>query len=142
VGTAPVTTATYAVIASDLNLNFLSPGTSYAAALEGSADLTVAYRGLASYADQLGFSYRYWPCANGGAGTCAAQCQATGGPFPCLMKPTVASYTCGVTSTVSITGGAAAVSSAAVDWNVNVPWEVYGSSRLQHVSGVLRGGSH
>ena len=131
----------YAVAASDLNLNFLTMETSYSAAVEGGAEVTVDYQGLPSYADELGFFYRYWPCANGGAGACASQCRATGGPYPCVMKPAVAAYSCGVASSAVVKAGAKPAS-AAVDWKVDVPWDVYGGGKTSHAVRTLWGDTY
>lgn len=132
-------TASYAVIASDLNLNFLTTGTAYAAAAApAAADVTVTYGGLPSYADLHGFDYRFWPCADGGAGACAAQCKATGGPYPCQMRPAISNYSCGVAALASVT--AADVPTAAdLVFTVDVPWNVFGAARTQHVVAAVPG---
>jgi hypothetical protein len=137
----PPTSEAYVVVASDLNLNFLHSGTSYAVAVQGDASATADYRGLASYTDLHGFFYRYWPCDRNGA--CASQCRASGAAAPCEMRPAVTGFSCGVAAAVIVTGGDQPDPGlVSIDWNVDVPWDVYGSSRLSHGGATLTGTSN
>ena len=102
--------------------------------------LKLSYWGLEQYSDLLGLFYRYWPCDQ--AGSCASQCRATGANAPCVMRPAVTNFSCGLTTSMTIKGGDKA-ESAAVRWNVDVPWTVYDKvGRISHggdaVSGVVR----
>jgi hypothetical protein len=115
-------------VASDLNLNFLNMNSDYAADRRpAAATVLVTYNGLAKYTDIVGMDWRYWPCANNGTGACASQCRATGAASPCQMRPQFTSFGCGLTETMTITGGTA-VESAEARWIVDVPWERYGTS--------------
>ncbi len=120
----PAVTQTYTVVASDLNLNRLSTSASYAVELV-SGSVTANYLGLPSYADLVGMGWRYWPCANGGAGPCASQCRIAG-PAACLMRPEFTGFSCGVAAEVDIEGGTAGP--AKLSWSVEVPWDRYGTS--------------
>jgi hypothetical protein len=135
----PATSQTYAVVASDMNMNFLHTQTTYGASFKPStADIKVEFSGLPSYADLVGMSWRYWPCANGGAGPCASQCRATAGASPCLMKPEFTGFSCGLTSSVTITGGTKpAIATATFD--VEVPWDRFGTSAKQKTSATVSG---
>ena len=135
---APATTEAYVVVASDMNLNFLDTGTTYGTTIvPDDAPIKVFYSGVAAYTDWLGVSYRYWPCDKTGA--CASQCRATGAAAPCTMVPSITNYSCGLAAGVSITGGEKA-GSGAVEWNVAVPWTVYGAiGRISKGGATLSG---
>jgi hypothetical protein len=138
------TTDSYSVVASDLNLNFLTMRTTYGVKASDGSSIKVFYGGLTSYTDLIGMDYRFWPCDR--AGKCASQCRSTGPNAPCLMTPLVSGYSCGLSSSFSVTGGEKA-EFATVYWDVDVPWDVYGGTagtkigRIQHggaaVSGVV-----
>lgn len=137
----PATSNSYVAVGSDLNLNFLNPGTKYGVASSPEdAPIKLAYAGLDQYTDLLGLFYRYWPCDKNGA--CASQCRATGAAAPCTMKPAIDNFSCGVAAGITITGGDKP-GSGTVEWNVDVPWTVYdGVGRIQFggdsVSGIVR----
>ncbi len=134
----PATSQTFGVVASDMNLNQLHTGTTYDVAVEGGAKVLAEYNGLTSYADDLGFVYRYWPCDRTGA--CASQCRATGTDAPCVMTPDVADFSCGIASSVTITGGSAPdPGTVFVDFTVDVPWKVYGGSKVSHGGRAIAG---
>ncbi len=126
----PATSQGYVVVASDLNLNFLTTATSYDVDVFGGSQVTATYRGLPGYSDELGFFYRYLPCDQPATGTpsCAAQCRATvggaSGTGPCVMRPSLSAFSCGVPASVTITGGDKAAPLVEVDWTVVTPWKV------------------
>jgi hypothetical protein len=131
----------YAAVASDGNFNFLTSKTTYAVAVAPStADLKPTYFGLPSYADLTGMEWRYWPCANAGAGPCASQCR---GPGACRMKPEFTGFTCGVAMTpmIAVTGGSKAAAGA-LRLLVDVPWNRYGGNLVDHDWVEVSGGSH
>lgn len=133
------TSDTYFVAASDMNLNMLATATSYAVTV-GAGTVTADYLGLASYADQLGAFYRYWPCDQTGA--CASQCRSTGAALPCVMTPAITSYSCGVSAPVVITGGATPdPGTVRIDWEVTTPYSVFGANRSYFVERILTGQS-
>jgi hypothetical protein len=119
---SPAESASYWVYAADMNLNFLHTETSYDVSNRGDGGIDLIYWGLDSYADDLGMGYRYWPCSGG---SCAAQCQATGGTT-CTMRPLVSGFSCGVRARFDVTAGQPGPVS--VDWTVEVPWSRYGTS--------------
>ena len=126
------------VVASDMNLNFLASQASYGVKVDGSGKVVPTYRGLASYADELGLFYQYWPCDT--AGSCASQCRArvpqigvpASGTGPCVMKPAITDFSCGVAAGVTITGGDAPDGTNVVDFTVDVPYGVYLGSKVMH----------
>lgn len=123
---AGTASASYVVVASDMNLNMLSTASTYAVDVVVGT-VTAEYSGFASYADLPGFRYRYWPCDQNGV--CASQCRATGAATPCVMTPSVDGFGCGVAAGVRIVrGGAADPGTDAVDWVVSTPYDLYGSS--------------
>jgi hypothetical protein len=133
------TSWSYKVFASDQNFNFLNTDTSYGVdSVPDPANVKLTYFGLSKYADLLGLDYRYWPCD--AAGKCASQCRATVGNGVCHMVPLVSGYTCGVASSLLVTG--AKEGSTTVRWNVSVPWDEYKNSYVQHggysVGGIVR----
>lgn len=133
----PPTSQTYAVYASDLNLNRLDAATQYSADVV-LGNVKVEYQGLASYADDLGLFYRYWPCDQ--TGSCASQCRSTGAALPCLMTPSLSGYECGIASAVRITGGDTADAiTDVVRWNVSTPYSVYGGQRTALSKTLLTG---
>jgi hypothetical protein len=136
----PATSEGFAVFASDLNLNFLHEGTQYGVSMwPESVSIEIEYDGLETYADTLGFFYQYWPCASGGAGACASQCRATGAAAPCVMKPSITSFSCGLDGFVLITGGDEPESGTA-RWNVDMPYTVFdGYSKMAHGGASLSG---
>jgi hypothetical protein len=137
----PATSKSYAVVASDGNLNFLTMKATYGVSLVPStADFKTTYGGLAGYADLTGLAWRYWPCANGGAGACASQCRATGAGSPCRMKPEFTDFSCGLSTWMMVTGGSKA-SSGTLNFDVTVPWERYGTGVVDHVSVGVGGSS-
>lgn len=136
----PASSQSYVAVASDGNLNFLHTKTTYDASIvPASADFTVDYFGLPSYADLPGLSWRYWPCANAGAGACASQCRATGANAPCRMRAEFTGFSCGLETSIMVTGGSK-LSAGTLLFGVHVPWDEYGSSYVQNggagVSGV------
>jgi hypothetical protein len=136
----PATSQSFVVVASDQNLNFLDTATSYKVEVLGGAQAKAAYRGLAAYADELGFFYRYWPCDQ--AGACASQCRATGANAPCEMRPALSGFSCGVAAGVSVTGGDQPDAGLVeIDWTVVTPWDVFLSSKSLIVVRPLLGTS-
>jgi hypothetical protein len=137
------TSWSYNLFASDQNLNFLDTGATYGvdAILDG-PNVKLNYLGLAKYADLLGLDYRYWPCD--AAGNCASQCRTVGngawGNAACHMVPLVSGYSCGLSTSVVVTG--AKVGGATVRWNVDVPWKEFKNGYVQHggysVNGIVR----
>jgi hypothetical protein len=129
-GPPPVgaTSERYVVVASDWNLNVLHSGSSYEVEAEQGAKLKVFYYGLDSYADDLGFMYRYWPCdPSTSPATCASQCRSG----TCLMTPSVSGFSCGVSASVTVKGGDAPdVGPVLVDWVVSTPWDVFENSKF------------
>jgi hypothetical protein len=104
------------------------------------ADLKVEYLGLPSYADLPGLGWRYWPCANNGTGACASQCRATGANAPCRMRAEFTDFSCGLTTSAMVTGGSKAASGT-LEFDVNVPWEEFGSGYVQHGGASIFGRS-
>jgi hypothetical protein len=136
----PAESDTYWVYASDMNLNFLHMGTSYEVTTRGAGGVDVQYWGFDSYADDIGMSYTYQPCNTAAGGTCAAQCQATGGTR-CEMVPSLTAFSCGLDGArVDLT--AASAGPVSVDWAVQTPWNRYGTSAfwrtVRSVGGVVR----
>jgi hypothetical protein len=132
--------ASYWVVASDYNLNFLSTGTKYSVDPVGKVNATATYTGLDKIADLLGMSYRYWPCDQSGA--CASQCRATGANAPCRMMPSLSGFSCGYGAGVTIDRGQSAdVGTIEFDWNVVTSWQRYGSGVDFIVSRPQRGTS-
>jgi hypothetical protein len=122
---------TYALVASDMNFNFLNAGTKYAVTkLPDDTPVDLIYYGLEQYRDDVGWFYRYWPCDQNGE--CASQCRATGAAAPCTMTPSIASYSCGLTTAVTIIGGTEP-GGGSIRWGVDVPWKIY-----DNVDSVLR----
>ncbi len=137
---APPTSASYVVVASDMNLNHLHTGSSYEVAVQA-GDVAVTYFGLPSYTDLHGLFYRYWPCDQ--LGNCAAQCRATGAAAPCEMVPSLSAFGCGVAAGVRVTGGSQpSAGGVLVDWIVDVPWEAYGSGRISTTIRTISGTSN
>jgi hypothetical protein len=120
----PATSQTHYVYASDMNLNRLDGASSFDVSV-GTGTITAKYFGLASYADDLGLFYRYWPCDQ--AGVCASQCRSTGAALPCVMKPAITSFGCGIGAAVVVTGSSSSDGAALdeVDWNVSTPHVVF-----------------
>jgi hypothetical protein len=141
----PPTSTTYAVVASDMNLNFLTEATTYDAAAVGDAKIKVDYLGLSPYADLLGMGYQYWPCDQPAAGTpfCASQCRTpvgTGQDGPCVMTPAISGFSCGVDAGVRITGGDEPEGLVSVEWLVQTPWTNYGGGgKLSHQTSTVSG---
>jgi hypothetical protein len=140
----PPTSAGYVVVASDVNLNLLSPATTYGVQVESTGKVVVTYGGLKSYADLLGMFYQYWPCDK--AGSCSSQCRAavpptSGGPQtgPCVMTPAITDFSCGVAAGVLITGGEEPDGRNYVDFLVDVPWNVYLGAKVAHDAAVISG---
>jgi len=118
----------YYVQASDLNLNFLSTDTSYAAAVLVPGKVVATYQGSAKYADDLGFKYIYWPCKGL---VCGATETPAGGAW--LMKPSVGAFSCGLTETVTITGADAPQGASAtqtVEWRPFTTYPLYNQSHI------------
>ncbi|HET8542222.1 MAG TPA: hypothetical protein VFL83_20270 [Anaeromyxobacter sp.] len=140
----PGTAATYFVVASDMNLNRLDTATAYDVKPFGDAKVKVTYRGLPKYADEFGMSYRYWPCDQAATPSCASHCRAavggTGGTGPCLMKPQVSGFECGLGPVPVIIGGGteADVGLVEIDWLVDTPWENFVEGRIaKHLEPVF-----
>ncbi len=123
----PATSAVVFAVASDMNLNRLTRTTAYSAAVEEPGKVQVTYRGLAEYADGWGFFFQYWPCDQATPANCASQCRATGANAPCVMKPALTTYSCGIASGVVITGGSEADGTNYVDWMVGTTYPVFES---------------
>ncbi len=119
----PGESATYHVVASDMNLNYLHTGTTYATAV-ATGTVTVKYWGLPSYADDLGFFYRYWPCDQAAPPVCASQCRSTK-DLPCVMKPTLGGFWCGAEAEAVVTAGStpSAAGAERVDFTVTTPYD-------------------
>ena len=120
----PASSASYVVVASDLNLNMLSTNTTYAVTVDAPGKVLATYLGASSYADWLGFNYSYWPCSGG---TCANECTA---PGACAMKPAIGSFTCGVAAGVTVTGVAPADGTNILRWS---PWTTYTVYNGSHI---------
>ena len=135
-------TASYTVAASDMNLNRLDAGTTYGVSV-AIGTVTAQYGGLASYADDLGFFYRYWPCdQTAPTPVCASQCRSTGAALPCVMTPSISGYGCGLAAPVSITVGApTAAETDRVDWDVATPYSVFGTAKTSLAKRILNGTS-
>lgn len=133
----PATSVSRYVYASDMNLNRLSEDAGYSTSVAyGTLDVT--YGGLAAYADDLGIFYRYWPCDKNGA-NCASQCRVTDPLLqPCLMKPSLASYSCGIGAWVNIEGGATA-GAAGAGWHVDTTYSLYERTKTQLTVETLGG---
>lgn len=126
----PASSQGFVVVASDGNLNRLASDATYGVSVVAPATVTTTYDGLASYADHLGFFFRYWPCDSSGA-NCASRCTATGSGLPCMMQPSVFAYSCGIAASATITGGSQPDPGVdLVDWNVTLPYPVYPSSTI------------
>jgi hypothetical protein len=78
----PATTDTLYVTASDGNLNLLATAAQYAVQVRGPGKVTATYRGLPSYADDLGFFFRYWPATR----EATARTSARRRPRPCRVR--------------------------------------------------------
>jgi len=134
----PATAASLFVVASDMNLNRLAGTTTYSVAVETPGKVSASYKGLASYADDAGFFFQYWPCDQ--AGSCASQCRAAGANLPCLMRPAITGYSCGIAASTVVTGAAPADGTNLVDWNVATTYPVLGGSKtaihVERVSGT------
>jgi hypothetical protein len=129
----------YVVVASDMNLNMLTGGTTYGVAVV-TGSITAEYTGLPSYADGLGLFYRYWPCDQTGA--CASQCRSAGPDSPCVMTPSVFGYGCGVAAGVNLVAGTTPdPGTDVVDWDVSTPYDVLGTAKTMHVKRRLTGQS-
>jgi hypothetical protein len=138
-GPPPVaaTSAPHWVVGSDMNLNRLASATTYAVTVE-SGTVTVDYQGLPGYADSLGMFYRYWPCAGG---ACASQCRST--TSPCLMTPSIDSYSCGIAAPAIVWGGSSPdAGTDRVDWTVSTPYSVYGTGKTEIQTRSLFGTSN
>lgn len=131
------TSASFVVVASDMNLNQLTSDTAYSVVVEAPAKTTAAYLGLPSYADDYGFFFQFWPCDQ--AGSCASQCRATGADAPCLMKPAITSLSCGVAAPVTVRAGSTPdVGSVVVDWKVETTFPVLGASKTAiHIDSIV-----
>jgi hypothetical protein len=137
----PATSEGYAVVASDGNLNFLTMKSTYGVSvIPSDADLKTFYFGLPSYTDLTGLGWRYWPCANNGTGACASQCRATGASAPCRMKPEFTDFSCGLSTSMLVTGGTKPAA-ATLSFDVTVPWDRYGTGAIQHLSVGVSGRS-
>ena len=135
----PATSQSYALFASDQNLNLLDTGATYAiSGLINSSNVSLTYFGLPAYADVWGLDYRYWPCDVNG--NCASQCRATAGNGVCHMVPLVSNYGCGLSTSMLLTGATAGTST--VQWQVNVPWSEYQNKYVQRsvytLGGIVR----
>ena len=122
----PATSQTYYVTAADPYLNQLASTTSYGTSVVGL--ITARYGGLGAYADDYGFNFRYQVCDTSGA-NCSDRCQATPANLPCIMKPAVDGYGCGILAPVTITGGSTPSAPNAVNWNVSTTYDVLGGSK-------------
>lgn len=132
----PASSQRYAAVASDLNFNFLTTASSYGASIvPATADLKATYFGLAGYGDLTGMAWRFWPCANDGAGPCASQCR---GPGACRMRPEFSGFSCGLATSVMVTGGAKAAAGT-LQFDVTVPWQRYGTGLVQHDDAAVSG---
>jgi Invasin, domain 3 len=122
------TSASFVVVASDMNLNRLTFATGYSVVVEVPAKTTATYLGLPGYADDYGFFFQFWPCDQ--AGACASQCRATGGNAPCLMKPAITSLSCGVAASVAVRAASTPdVGGVVVDWKVATTFPVLDGSK-------------
>lgn len=120
-----------------MNLNRLTSSTAYGAATRAPGKVISTYGGLSSYADDLGFFFQYWPCDQSGA--CASQCRATGANLPCLMRPAITSYQCGITAGITITGATPADGTNTVDWKVDTTYPVFNGSTVIRFVNSLTG---
>ncbi|HEY7724278.1 MAG TPA: Ig-like domain-containing protein [Anaeromyxobacteraceae bacterium] len=132
----PATSQVLFVVASDLNLNQLAESTSYAVAVEPGSLVTATYGGRPAYADDLGLFFRYQVCDRNGV-NCSDRCLASGATLPCLMKPSIPVYSCGLATFVTITGGTTAGGTNVVDWKVGTTYSVFGGEKTaENVVGV------
>jgi Invasin, domain 3/Putative metal-binding motif len=121
----------YAVAASDMNLNRLAAATAYGTAVK-KGSVTATYDGLGAYPDELGAFYRYWPCDKSGA--CASQCRSTGANLPCVLVPSIGSYSCGVAATATVGGAGSPTGPQEADWTVTTPYTVFAAAKAASLS--------
>jgi Invasin, domain 3 len=132
--------APYVFVASDMNLNMLTSGTTYAVTVVNGTVKTL-YDGFASYADSIGMFYRFWPCDQ--TGFCASQCRSTGAALPCVMTPSIGNFGCGVAAGVSILAGTSPdPGTDIVQFDVATPYSVFGSDKTAPAKLVITGTSN
>lgn len=135
----PGESATYYVVASDMNLNRLHVETGYGVS-PVVGDVKAKYWGFAKYADDLGFFYRYWPCDQAATPVCASQCRSTAN-LPCVMRPSVSGFGCGIAAEVTVEAGTTA-GAASVEWTVTTPYARYGLGQTVIAKERLAGVTH
>lgn len=132
----------FVVVASDRNLNRLAGSTAYSVGkTPATAPITVGYQGLARYADDLGFAFQYFVCDKNGA-NCSDRCLAAPADLPCIMKPVVSGYSCGLAAAASVRGPTTAVTgttACTADWHADTTYTVFGSSKTVKVLAPMSG---
>jgi hypothetical protein len=123
-GIIPPTSESFVVSGSDVNLNRLSAGTTYAVEQPEGTTFELQYSGQASLPDRLGLGYAFRPCLASAPATCALDCSTISTPASrvCVLRTALQGFSYGYTAGVTIVGGAQGDSdgSTAAFWDLTL----------------------